>query len=177
MPANKRPRELEGLGPVLPYAPGHRGATVTARVSNGPPAPRCELGREFGARPRKQSSTLHQAADAPASAGSNPSRALWQPQWTWLPLEGCGDYCFRTKWFYRTLATARPSTGGPGTSAEVAAKRQREWEQRQRDEGIVNGKQYGRWEQTATGSKRWRRGVPKDDRPWSPPNAPDRGAR
>lgn len=151
MPSRKRPRELEGLGPVLPYAPSHRGPTVTARVSNGPPAP------------RKQPSTLRQAAEAPAPAGTNP---LWQPQWTWLPLEGCGDYCLRTKWFYRTLATARPSTGGPGTSAEVAAKRQREWEQRQRDEGIINGKQYGRWEQTATGGKRWRRGVPKEDRPW-----------
>ena len=94
------------------------------------------------------------------------ARPPWQPQWTWLPLEDCGEFCFSTKWFWRTLAMARPSTGGPGTSADAAAKQQREWEQRQRDEGIVSGRQYGRWEQSATGSKRWRRGVPKEERPW-----------
>ena len=56
------------------------------------------------------------------------ARPPWQPQWTWLPLEDCGEFCFSTKWFWRTLATARPATGGPGTSADAAAKRQREWE-------------------------------------------------
>ena len=149
--SRKRPRELKWLGPELTYRPTHRGATVTARVSTGPKAPR-----------RPLTAPSETAARPPASA----ARPLWQPQWSWLPLEGCGEFCFGTKWFWRTLAMARPSTGGPGTSPEVAAQRQREWEQRQRDEGIVKGKQYGRWEQSATGNKRWRRGVPKEERPW-----------
>ena len=33
-------RELSGLGPMEPRRPLHRGATVTALVSSGPPAPR-----------------------------------------------------------------------------------------------------------------------------------------
>lgn len=37
------PRELADLGPAELYRPTHRGATVTARKSNGPPAPRRPL--------------------------------------------------------------------------------------------------------------------------------------
>ena len=182
----KQPRELQGLGPILPYRPTHRGPTVTARKSTGPPAPKPPPGfRGFGCSstcslfdpPKMQANRLQvEAAKArgrPLKSNEAAGRSLasvaqppWQPQWTWLPLEDCGEFCFSTKWFWRTLATARPSTGGPGTSADAAAKRQREWEQRQRDEGIVSGRQYGRWEQSATGSKRWRRGVPKEERPW-----------
>ena len=182
----KQPRELQGLGPILPYGPTHRGPTVTARKSTGPPAPKPPPGfRGFGCSstcslfdpPKMQANGLQvEAAEArgrPLKSNEAAGRSLasvarppWQPQWTWLPLEDCGEFCFSTKWFWRTLAMARPSTGGPGTSADAAAKRQREWEQRQRDEGIVSGRQYGRWEQSATGSKRWRRGVPKEERPW-----------
>ena len=186
-PPRKQPRELQGLGPILPYGPTHRGPTVTARKSTGPPAPKPPAGfRGFGAgpvlfravtAPKMQANRLQvEAAKArgrPLKSNEAAGRSLasvarppWQPQWTWLPLEDCGEFCFSTKWFWRTLATARPSTGGPGTSADAAAKLRREWEQRHRDEGIVSGRQYGRWEQSATGSKRWRRGVPKEERPW-----------
>ena len=36
----RTPRELKWLGPTTPYRPTHRGPTVTARISTGPPAPR-----------------------------------------------------------------------------------------------------------------------------------------
>lgn len=38
-------RELDDLGPMEMYRPKHRGATVTAVISKGPPAPRAPRGR------------------------------------------------------------------------------------------------------------------------------------
>ena len=42
-------RELRDLGPVQPYRPRHRGATVTAPISSGPPAPRRPVGAVLAA--------------------------------------------------------------------------------------------------------------------------------
>merc|ERR1719285_144707 len=82
----------------------------------------------------------------------------WQPHWTWYPLEDCGEFCFAGKWFWRTLATARASTGGPNSSSEII-------EESEQISGVVDGQQYGRWEQTASGKRRWRRGVPGSSKP------------
>ena len=67
------------------------------------------------------------SAEATAVSTSETPAPLWQPHWNWSPLEnklaGRVDFCYCTDWFWRTLATARPSTGGRNMSAEVAAKR------------------------------------------------------
>ena len=120
---SKRKKELDDLGPIETYGPRHRGATVTARVDSGPPAPR---------------RTLAETHDS------------WQPQ---------------GKWFWRTLAQSRPSTGGPQALGQGEAQSE-EWKQRMKDRGIVNGRQYGRWEKNAAGQRRWQRGIPGEQRPW-----------
>jgi len=85
----------------------------------------------------------------------------WQPHWTWYPLEDCGEFCFAGKWFWRTLATARKSSGGPRSrsSSEII-------EESEQISGVVDGQQYGRWEQTASGKRRWRRGIPGSSKPY-----------
>ena len=71
------------------------------------------------------------------------------------------------RWFWRTVATARPSTGGLDP-AEAKARR-REQEERMRAEGInpKTGKTYGCWANGRQGG-RWIRGVPNEKRPWPP---------
>jgi hypothetical protein len=69
--------------------------------------------------------------------------------------------------FWRTLATARPSTGGPNTSAadrEAMAKKHEEWKARQKQLGVVNGKSYGHWKDGRAGG-RWVRVDPKTQQP------------
>ena len=132
---------------MQPYRPLHRGPTVTARVSTGGPAPRKPF--TFGAE------LVPAEADGLYTSALGAARPTWQPQWKWLPLVGSGDFCFRTKWFWRTLATARPSMGGEGIGPEAAQAASEAWKRQQRDAGIASGKQYGRWEQGASGQKRW----------------------
>ena len=47
--------------------------------------------------------------------------------------------------FWRTVATARRSTGGKGSDPGGAKKMQREWKAAQKAAGIVRGRTYGRW--------------------------------
>ena len=207
----KRRREVDWLGPIQQYGPGHRGATVTARISKGPPAPRrpsqtteafggCSggdgssafggggggafgggggafgdsgdhrhdpfappppppppqqqhgKGRRGGGWDSGASSTA-----AKATTGQTRTQPVWQKQWKWYPTTD-GEFCLCTKWFWRTLATARRSTAGMSASEASAASAA--WKQQLKDAGIVNGKQYGRWEQDATGRRRWVRGQP-----------------
>ena len=58
-------RELKDLGPALAYRPTHRGPTVTARVSTGPPAPRK---KEAVADVNKNKRPRRAAADAATGA-------------------------------------------------------------------------------------------------------------
>ena len=76
------------------------------------------------------------------------------------------------RWFWRTVATARPSTGGPGADPTVAATKQREWEEGMRRRGIdpKTGRTYGCWANGRVGG-RWIRGVPGKKRPWTGDNA------
>ena len=71
------------------------------------------------------------------------------------------------RWFWRTVATNRPSTGGPGTDPAMAAAKQREWEAGLRRQGIDPkiGRTYGCWADGRAGG-RWIRGVPGKKRPW-----------
>ena len=71
------------------------------------------------------------------------------------------------KWFWRTVATARPGTGGPGTDPQAAATMRREWEERMRENGIdpKTGRTDGCWAGGRVGG-RWIRGVPNEARPW-----------
>lgn len=78
-------------------------------------------------------------------------------------------------WFWRTVATARPSTGHPwlrdpdatafqaAGAAGRAAKLSADWKERQRAAGIVNGRGYGRWDEHGN----WLRGDPGKRRPYS----------
>ena len=69
--------------------------------------------------------------------------------------------------FWRTLATARPSTGGRNKSAaelEAMAKKDAEWKARQKQLGIVNGRSYGHWKDGRVGGK-WIRVDPKTKQP------------
>ena len=50
-----------------------------------------------------------------------------------------------TRNFWRTVATARQSTGGKGSDPGSAKKMQREWKAAQKAAGIVRGRTYGRW--------------------------------
>lgn len=80
-----------------------------------------------------------------------------------------------SEWFWRTVATARPSTGHPwlrdpdatalqaAGAAGRAAKLSADWKERQRAAGIVDGLTYGRWD--AHGN--WLRGDPDKRRPFS----------
>jgi len=72
------------------------------------------------------------------------------------------------RWFWRTVATARPSTGGPGSDPDAAATKQREWEEGMRKAGIdpKTGRTYGCWAGGRVGG-RWIRGVPGKKRPWT----------
>ena len=47
--------------------------------------------------------------------------------------------------FRRTLATARPSTGGRNSDPAVAKRMAEEWKARQHKLGIVDGQSYGHW--------------------------------
>ena len=74
-------RELRDLGPVQPYRPRHRGATVTALLSSGPPAPRRPVGAVLAAAaapPRKRRRTG--AAPAPKAWAVAAAAALPPPQ-------------------------------------------------------------------------------------------------
>ena len=69
--------------------------------------------------------------------------------------------------FWRTLATARPSTGGRNMSAadqEAIARKNKEWKARQTQLGIVDGKSYGHWKNGRVGGK-WVRVDPKTKQP------------
>ena len=78
-------------------------------------------------------------------------------------------------WYWRTIATARPSTGHAwlrdpeATAAQVAgaagraAKMSADWHERQRASGIVDGRSYGRWDEHGS----WVRGDPGKRRPFS----------
>ena len=78
-------------------------------------------------------------------------------------------------WFWRTVATARPSTGhawlrDPDATAHQvagaagrAAKLSADWKERQRAAGIVSGRSYGRWDEHGS----WIRGDPDKRRPFS----------
>ena len=73
------------------------------------------------------------------------------------------------RWFWRTAATARSSTGGPSTDPAEAAARRTEEEARMREQGIdpKTGRTYGCWANGRVGG-RWIRGVPNEKRPWPP---------
>lgn len=71
-------------------------------------------------------------------------------------------------WFWRTVATARRSTGGPGSDREAAEKIRRESEAEMRRHGVdpKRGRVWGCWERGRVGRGVWVRGVPKQNRPW-----------
>ena len=71
------------------------------------------------------------------------------------------------RWFWRTVATARPSTGGPGADPEEAARRRQEADERMRSQGVDprTGRTWGCWERGRPGGI-WVRGVPGQRRPW-----------
>ena len=71
------------------------------------------------------------------------------------------------RWFWRTVATNRPSTGGPGTDPATVAAKQHEWEAGLKRQGIDprTGRTYGCWADGRVGG-RWIRGVPGKKRPW-----------
>jgi hypothetical protein len=163
MPSTKRHRELDWLGPIILYGPRHRGATVTARIDAGPRAPRAP--RPIGTSSASSSTApVAQSARREQQAKQQAKQPLWQPQWKWIPIgQGNSEFCFCTKWFWRTLATARPSTAG--MSAAQAAAAAAAWQQGQEEQGIVNGQQYGRWEQNHEGKRRWQRGQLESTKP------------
>ena len=71
------------------------------------------------------------------------------------------------RWFWRTVATARPSTGGKGADPEDVKRRRLEWEASLREAGTdpKRGRTWGCW---LNGRQRgtWIRGVPNQPRPW-----------
>ena len=71
------------------------------------------------------------------------------------------------RWFWRTVATARPSTGGTGADPEEAARRRQEADERMRSQGVDprTGRTWGCWERGRPGGI-WVRGVPGQRRPW-----------
>lgn len=73
----------------------------------------------------------------------------------------------RVRWFWRTVVTARPSTGGPDTDPKVAEAKLHEWAVQLRQKGIdpQTGKTYGCWAGGKVGGQ-WIRGVPNESRPW-----------
>ena len=73
-------------------------------------------------------------------------------------------------WFWRTVATARPSTGGPDHGPgdpEEALRRRRELDEGMRRQGIDprSGRTWGCWDRGRRGGV-WVRGVPGKPRPW-----------
>ena len=94
----------------------------------------------------------HTAAAARASAAPSPS----------------------PKWFTRTVATARPSAGGPkaalsssssSSGGGEAASATKDWQEQLRETGVHGGRTYGCWEDGRQGGV-WVRGVPGKGRPW-----------
>lgn len=71
------------------------------------------------------------------------------------------------RWFWRTVATARASTGGKGADPELARQAQIEREAEQRNVGIdpKTGRTWGCWANGRPGGT-WVRGVPGKPRPW-----------
>ena len=68
--------------------------------------------------------------------------------------------------FWRTLATARPSTGGPGIDPAESKRRAEAWAARQRALGVVNGRSYGHWKDGRIG-RTWVFVDPKTEQPLS----------
>ena len=68
--------------------------------------------------------------------------------------------------FWRTLATARPSTGGPGVDPAESKRRAEAWTARQRALGVVNGRSYGHWKDGRIG-RTWVFVDPKTEQPLS----------
>ena len=71
------------------------------------------------------------------------------------------------RWFWRTVATARASTGGKGADPDAARQARIEFEARQRRAGIdtKTGRTWGCWANGRPGGI-WVRGVPGQPRPW-----------
>ena len=65
----------------------------------------------------------------------------------------------KPKVFWRTIATARPSTGGPNADPAAAKKKAQDWKAGQKAAGIVNGRTYGYW--SGPGYRGWVRVDPK----------------
>ena len=82
-----------------------------------------------------------------AAAGLDNSSNVTQPKAT------------KPKVFWRTIATARPSTGGPNSDPAAAKKKAQDWKARQKAAGIVNGRAYGYW--SGPGYRGWVRVDPK----------------
>ena len=66
--------------------------------------------------------------------------------------------------FWRTLATARPSTGGKDSDPAAAKRIADEFQARQKALGIVNGRSYGHWKDGRMGGT-WIRVDPKTKEP------------
>lgn len=107
------------------------------------------LGRRFADAASSSSSVAASGAAAAPAAAENP---VASPP---------------PRWFWRTVATARPSSGAPGADPEEAARRRREADERMRSHGVDprTGRTWGCWERGRPGGI-WVRGVPGQRRPW-----------